>query len=219
MTRPGSFLARPPGRSSTVARRRRRYLAVALLVAAAVAILLLQANCPRSGCALFGPLRVLNELKNRTAFPSESDFDRRVTLGDLLRPGDDRYRWSADRAAAIQGYVVSVHEARPECANCFALTRRDIHIDVALRPGAPPVERVVVEVTPRMRDLVEARGLDWSAAALERDLVGRVCRFEGWLMFDDNHDGEAENTAPGRPGNWRATAWELHPVTAVEVVR
>jgi hypothetical protein len=37
-------------------------------------------------------------------------------------------------------------------------------------------------------------------------------------LFEAEHKGESENTAPGRPRNWRATAWEVHPVTAVEVL-
>jgi hypothetical protein len=37
-------------------------------------------------------------------------------------------------------------------------------------------------------------------------------------MYDGEHQGQAEHTAPGRTGNWRATAWELHPVTAIELV-
>jgi hypothetical protein len=90
---------------------------------------------------------------------------------------------------------------------------------VAARADAPPAERVVLEVTPRLRDAARGRGEDWSADTLRRTLTGRLCRFEGWLLFDSEHDEEAENTAPGRPGNWRATAWEIHPVTRIEVLR
>jgi hypothetical protein len=77
----------------------------------------------------------------------------------------------------------------------------------------------VLEVTPRAREGARRRGQDWSAAALRRELVGRRCRFEGWLLFDREHADESENTAPGATGNWRATAWELHPVTSIEVLR
>jgi hypothetical protein len=43
-------------------------------------------------------------------------------------------------------------------------------------------------------------------------------RFEGWLMFDEEHRDESEHSNPGQAGNWRATAWEIHPVTMFKVV-
>jgi hypothetical protein len=48
--------------------------------------------------------------------------------------------------------------------------------------------------------------------------VGHRVRFKGWLLFDREHADEAENTKPGRAANWRATAWEIHPVTTIEVL-
>ena len=76
-----------------------------------------------------------------------------------------------------------------------------------------------MEVTPRMRSWAVEWGWDWSAATLKKELVGRRCRFEGWLLFDREHADESENTAPGARANWRATAWELHPVTSIEVLK
>jgi hypothetical protein len=38
------------------------------------------------------------------------------------------------------------------------------------------------------------------------------------MLFDTEHVGESENTAPGSPGNWRATAWEIHPVTGITLL-
>ncbi len=162
--------------------------------------------------------RVLGTLKNRTAIPTAADYDRSLTLAGLLQPGPDTDRWSASRAAAITGYVVAVHEAGIESANCFSLRRRDTHIEVALRREAPERERVILEVTPPMRDWAAARGLDWSTEALQRTLAGRLTRVEGWLLFDVEHVRDAENSNPGRPGNWRATAWEVHPVTSISAV-
>ena len=157
-------------------------------------------------------------LKNRTAIPSDSDYDRGVTLAAMLQPGDDRTRWSSARAAAIEGYVLRVHAAGIEAANCFAFSRRDTHIELALRRDAPPRERIILEVTPPMRDWAKSRGLDWSVATLGRDLLGRRVRFEGWLMFDRGHDEDAENTRPGQTDNWRASAWEIHPITSITVL-
>ena len=175
-----------------------------------------------SGCAtclvnvfLTPGKRAHNALKNRTAIPVATDFDSRVSLSAMLAPGDDRERWQQTRAGAIEGYVIRVHDAGAESANCFSPTRLDTHIEIAARVDAAPRERVVVEVTPSMRDEAARQGRDWSTAALQRALTGRRVRVEGWLLFDTEHDEEAENTRPGHQGNWRATAWELHPVTAL----
>ncbi len=162
--------------------------------------------------------RANNALKNRTVLPTVVDFDPSVTLEALLQPGDDRRRWSNNRAAAIEGLVVRVIEAGRETANCLSTTRRDLHIELAQRLDASSRERVIVEVTPPLRDQASKRGLDWSATTLQRMLVGRRVRLEGWLFFDDEHDDEAENTRPGGVGNWRATAWEIHPVTSIAVL-
>ena len=188
-------------------------------VAAAAVLFQPHGYCPPPGAALTPSGRDFMRLKNRDATPSPPDFDARVSLEALSRPGEDRGRWSESRAGAVEGYVVEVVEGGAEAANCFSYRERDTHINVALRADAPRREWVVLEVTPRLRARLKAEGRDWSAGALRRELVGRVCRFEGWLLFDREHAGESENTAPGRAGNWRATAWELHPVTAIKVLR
>jgi hypothetical protein len=195
----------------------RRWKLIVPIVVAATIPLWLPLTCPIQRLFTTADKRALIDLKNRTALPSPADYDRHVTLQALLEPGPDEQRWSEDRAAAIEGYVLAVHAAGIELANCLSFTRRDIHIDVGLTPDAPPRERLVLEVTPPMRDWALTRGLDWSVGALE-PLVGKRARFEGWLMFDREHDEESENSAPGQPGNWRATAWEVHPVTSISLV-
>jgi hypothetical protein len=175
--------------------------------------------CPAGGLGVTAAARGAARLKNRETPPRPEDFDARVTLASLVAPGDDRGRWSETRAASVEGYVVEVRRAGAEAANCFSPARRDIHIHLAARPDAGARESVVLEVTPRWAERAAARGLDWSEAALRRELLGRWCRFEGWLYFDAGHAGEAENTAPGAAGNWRATAWEVHPLTRIEAVR
>ena len=195
-------------------------LAILAIVGASVTWLFIkQRNCPTAGLALSSSMREFVRLKNRTAEPQREDFDQRVTLAALVVPGEDRARWSEARAAAIEGYVVDVGKGGIEAANCYSTTRRDTHIYVALRADAPPAERVVLEVTPRLVESAKRKGLDWSEDALRRALVGRWCYFEGWMLFDREHAGESENTAQGREGNWRATAWEIHPVTRFEVLR
>ena len=181
---------------------------VALLVILFVG---LRNYCPPHGVALTPQRRDFQQLKNRTALPQQSDFDTRVTLEMLLQPGDDRSRWANPSAARIEGHVVGISLGPLEAANCFC--RRDIHIMLASRLGAPPREQVVLEITPRMETTKE-----WSMEKLAREVVGRRVQFEGWLLFDTSHDDESENTAPGRADNWRATAWEVHPITKIEIL-
>lgn len=201
--------------------KRKRILLVVIvaLVSTLTTWLILALNCPSVGIALTTNARNLHRLKNRTALPVESDFDRNVTLDALLQRGDDSTRWSTTRAARIQGEVLDVAYARPEATNCFNPCRRDIHITLAKYKGAPKTEQVILEVTPNFYDWAKSQGLDWSEAALQKQLAGRWCEFEGWLFLDAGHQKEAENTAPNRQGNWRGTAWEIHPITAIRVLR
>jgi hypothetical protein len=175
--------------------------------------------CPVEGAAFTPSRRAFMRLKNRVGAPQPKDFDARVTLEALLQPGEDRGRWSESRAARVEGYVVEVVEGGMEAANCFSYHQRDVHIHIALRPNGPRTECFVLEVTPRARLWAAEWGWDWRADTLRQELVGRRCRFEGWLLFDREHADESENTTPGARGNWRATAWELHPVTSIEVLK
>ena len=194
--------------------RRRRLLIVAgVVVALVVGWIVLARNCPDAGIALTPNARHLHRLKNRTTLPQPADFDSRVTLDTLLQPGDDSSRWSNDHAARIQGQVIDVAYARPEATNCYSPCRRDIHIALAKHNGAAKTEQVIVEVTPKLREQ------EWSEQTLQAQLVGHWCEFAGWLYFDEGHAEESENIHPRRQGNWRATAWEIHPVTKITVLR
>ena len=198
----------------------RKLLLVGVLVTVVVAAwIVLALDCPNAGIALTARARNLHRLKNRTALPQPTDFDPRVTLDALLQTGDDSSRWSNDRAAVVQGLVIDVAYARPEATNCFSPCRRDIHILIATHNGAARTEQVVVEITPNWQEWAAQQGIDWSAPALHAQLVGHWCEFEGWLYFDLGHGEESENIHPQRPDNWRATAWEIHPVTKFTVIK
>ena len=201
--------------------RTRTFLVVAVVIAAIFLAgwFLLARDCPSAGIALTGSQRNFHRLKNRTAFPQAADFDARFTLDAVLQPGDDRNRWSTNRAAKVQGQVIDVAYAGVEAANCFSPGGRDIHILIARRNGAQKHEHVVLEVTPKWRAWAATQGVDWSEETLHAQLVGHWVEFEGWLYFDAGHDEESENINPGNPENWRATAWEIHPITKITVVQ
>lgn len=177
-------------------------------------------GCPPEGSAAQERRKESNRKKNRITRPTEADIDPDITLAALLGAGDDEARWSDARAASIVGYVVDVKKGGEETVNCGEtdIRYRDTHIDIALDPDdTRKIVRVIVEVTPRWRAYMKQRGDDWSTPALGPRLERRWVRFTGWLFWDFEHADEAEHTDPGGDRNWRATAWEIHPITEIKV--
>src|SRR5262249_10943105 len=146
----------------------------------------------------------------------------------MLTPGDDDPSdgtppFNEASGATITGFVIRVIPGgieHGETCNCKSIVADecDTHIELGLAPDAPPTQRVIVEVTPRTRILAKRRGEDWSTEALRTKLIGKWTEFTGWMMFDFEHVRQAENTNPGNPSNFRATCWEIHPVTSLKVL-
>ena len=198
---------------------KRLFIAIGVVTVIIVVFVLLDRYCPASGLPLTAARRAAHILKNRTSFPRPEDFDPQVTLPAMLQPGADENRWSQTHAARVEGFVVAVGRAGIELANCYSPCRRDIHINLALRSDAPENEQVIAEITPQFQSWAKTNGIDWSAETLERTLVGKWVRFEGWLYYDSEHAKESAHTFKQGEDLWRATAWEIHPVTKVEILR
>jgi len=181
-------------------------------------------DCPMAGTGNSAANKALNRLKNRFTFPDDSDVDKNVSLAAILAPGDDTDRFDTHEAAKITGYVINVKVGGKENCNCQATNPIDMdaHIELALHKDAPKNQRVIVEVAPRFRLLEKGKGTDWSTQTLEKTtdkgIKGKWVEVTGWLLFDDMHRDAAENTNPGGPMNWRASCWEIHPVTDINVL-
>jgi hypothetical protein len=185
-------------------------------------------TCPPHGTAK-GHNADQNTLKARTQTPTNEDLDADVTSVELSATGNDENRWSDGNAAEITAYVVAVEpggcETRPppkkggESCNCNTTEPLvcDTHITVVARSEdwKEQTRHIVVEITPRWRLAMAKQGVDWRTDALRAGYHKKWVRFRGWLFFDDIHKKGSENTAPGNPNNWRATAWEIHPVTSI----
>jgi hypothetical protein len=185
-------------------------------------------HCALRGSAKEGSTKAKeNAQKNRWRPPLQIDFDNTATTQALVQPGTDRARWSNERAARIRGYVAVVKQGtRGESCNCgaTALIDSDTHIAVVTNSNMAQDKRtyVIVEITPRIREILSAQTppIDWSTAALKKRLLGKRVEFEGWMLFDSPHTSQAMNTHPNDPkhNNWRATCWEVHPVTSIQVL-
>jgi hypothetical protein len=177
--------------------------------------------CPPEGSAQSERIKALNRLKNRTQFPEEKDFDKMVSFERIVEPGYDKARWDFNKAARIKGYVYDVKPGGTETCNCKAREKelKDTHIEIVLDPmDETKSKRFIIEVTPRMRNIMKRKGLNWTTSALRDKFLGRWVEIEGWMFFDEEHANSSENTNPGKENNWRATAWEIHPVTKLEVI-
>lgn len=175
-------------------------------------------GCPPEGKTTNTSLKALNRLKNRTVAPLRTQVNSAITLNAVLAPGNDLNRWSPTQAAIITGYVVDVKPGGPESVNCGATdpAHTDTHIELALNEGdTEGIHHMIVEVTPRWRAMMTAKGKNWSTANLKSALMGHKIMVVGWMMLDKEHCNASENTNPGGAHNWRATCWEIHPVSAL----
>ena len=177
-------------------------------------------DCPLEGVATGVRRQESNREKNRMTHPQATDIDSTATLPAIMEPGYDADRWSEARGASIVGYVVEVKRGSRETVNCEATdpALMDTHIAlVADSTDTSEAARMIVEVTPRWRAFMAERGEDWSTETLHQTLLGRWVRVTGWLFWDYEHANASERTARRGGYSWRATAWEIHPVTAIKI--
>ena len=176
-------------------------------------------NCKACGTAKGNKAQTLNVQKNRD---DEATDTKPLSVEDIRKPSNNK-RFKPNMQVQITGYVASVvHGGFEESCNCGRKDLQDIHINIVANPKEVGNEReyVVVEFTPRWQ---EKFGLDNSnypkmVAAVEKKLKGKWVHFEGWMLYDYIHADKSESTNPGGDGNWRATPWEVHPVTSYRVV-
>ncbi|RJP37301.1 MAG: hypothetical protein C4547_05655 [Phycisphaerales bacterium] len=179
-------------------------------------------DCPPQGSARSTQTLRHNRLKNRTAIPRGWDVDRRVTLQAVRTAGNDRRRWNDGDAATLYGYVRAVRAVAHETCNCLASTRELTTAQLEITDGPDDLQRpVIVHVTPPMRLIHNYYDLEsWATRDVKAMYEGRWVTVTGWLMFNEMQDDGADNSDRfdwiGRD-NWRASAWELHPVTHIEL--
>jgi hypothetical protein len=179
------------------------------------------AACPIKGDAKSARVQSLNVLKRRMTTPESTDVDSKVTLVAMVAPGEDVSRFDTNKAATISGYVADVKVSGVESVNCHTHNPkyRDTHIELTLDPmHYSENKHVIIEVTPQWRQAMAAKGVDWNTSTLRQQLLGRWIKVTGWLLYDEEHTNAAENTNPGGRKNWRATVWEIHPITDIQVL-
>ncbi|MGE5415015.1 MAG: hypothetical protein ACM3NW_12620 [Syntrophomonadaceae bacterium] len=177
--------------------------------------------CPPQGDAKKAKIQRLNELRARLEDPSDDDYDDTADISALIEPGDDSERWQSSTAVEITAYVLDVQDGGPTSANCHSMNPADHDTVLYLTPGASVSDnghRMVAVITPRWRRLMGKNGFDWSTGAIRAKYLLQYVSVRGWLLFDSEAAGAALNTAPLAGASiTRATAWEIHPVTGIEL--
>jgi hypothetical protein len=174
-------------------------------------------GCGMEGSSKIASVKKLNRLKNRYTVPQDSQINRSITLRAMLAPGDDKLRWNSNDAMEITGYVLDIKPGGSETCNCAKKdpAHKDAHIELVLHSTDTLLtQSVVVEVTPRFQLL---NGPSWSEKNLRKRFLHKWIKVRAWMMLDAEHTNAAENTHPGGKNNWRATAWEGHPVSSIEI--
>jgi hypothetical protein len=118
----------------------------------------------------------------------------------------------------LMGFLLLVKRGSAESCNCDLshTVDTDIHLVLVGDPENDGEETsVTAEITPRVR----ANGHpDWLFKNVN-DLQGEFVKVTGWLMLDTKHIRQTHRLSGERTNKAlvRATNWEVHPVTKLEV--
>jgi hypothetical protein len=190
-------------------------------------------DCPVTGCGELGDA-ALNTAKNRTGNPLTV---KRLTLDEIRRmPQPSSWNTGADRASirgpgregaavSVTGFLLKAKAEGKESCNCGLSHRADTDVHLVLVSKMPEAktkeaiaevekDSVTAEITPRVRGKNEK----WLYRNVN-DLEGSYIRVTGYLMLDSKHFPQAQVLQGERlnRGLSRATNWEVHPITQLEV--
>jgi hypothetical protein len=185
-------------------------------------------SCGKEGSAKNGRARnsqlawIGNPQKNRWDIPSSPQI-KVIKIEDLISLRADKKKFRAGSPVRVTAYVYDVKPGGAESCNCGtkATAFKDTHIELTPDDQNTSEEfRFVIEVTPRLRMLMHKQGVDWSTSNLKSEILGHMVTVEGWLFYDEIHEPQAFSTNPDNSNgkNWRASPWEIHPVTSIEVI-
>jgi hypothetical protein len=186
-------------------------------------------SCSACGTASQPKQTTLNVQKNRGTAVTNP---QKMTVQQIRDPKNNQGVFSPTRKVWVTGYVATVDPGGlKETCNCKRADLRDVHINIVADPSeaGDQTKYVVVEFTPRWEKKFGFNDSDYEAMrkAVEDKLKGKWVKFSGWMLFDYIHENASQSTQPNQPVcanvgdkncNWRATPWEVHPVTAYEIV-
>jgi uncharacterized protein YgiM (DUF1202 family) len=169
-----------------------------------------QEVCGPSGDANDQQRQVLNQNKNRTDTPDAASY---VTIdwNSLKTLPKNRVSDFQGAPVVVQGFLshkINVENSGSgESTNCHLTGDNEVdwHMYLTNSPAQQISQAIIVETTPRTRP-----SHSWTVDGLTPVVDSNTpVRISGWLMYDFEHVGVI--------GSQRATVWEVHPVTKIEI--
>lgn len=202
-------------------------LLVIFLLLSAVSV---NAQCPPDrgtpyrGCSACGKVLSVraqrdNLLKNRD---QKAEQVIALSLKDIRDPKRDG-SFAPDMAVEVTGYVAGVVSGGvKETANCGRPDLRNLRMLIVASPNEArnATKYVIFEITPRWQ-----KNFGWDDSNFRLLLEnaknlfeGKWVTFRGWMFYNYSFVDEAQSTNPGIGDVWRATPWEVHPVTSYTIL-
>jgi hypothetical protein len=166
--------------------------------------------CAAAGNSSDPKMIKLDSQKNRTDIPKATAYipvDWDVLKGLPIQSPDD-LQGAPVMLAGYLSHGINVENKGPgESANCNLVNDDEVdwHVYLTSAPNQAISQAIIVETTPRTRPLHT-----WDKSVLDGLVnTNKQVRISGWLMYDFQHVPEI--------GTERATVWEVHPITRIEV--
>ena len=164
--------------------------------------------CGAKGDATKKKYQDLDSEKNRTDIPDSYIALNWYQLKSLPAGEHAKYEGAPVQLEGFLSSQIKQETSAPgESTNCHLLQadETDWHMYLTKQAHRSIAGAIIVETTPRTRPLHH-----WQKSQLDH-LVNTTTkvRISGWLMYDFQHAGEI--------GKHRATVWEVHPITRIEV--
>lgn len=185
-------------------------------------------NCEACGSAKSVAGRELDILKNRD---DKATNPTKITVAEMRNSNADTF--SPNKQVWVQAFVASVVSGGDkESCNCGRADLRDVHINIIASPSElhDLSKYVIVEFTPRWEKNFGFDDSNYKAmlAKVKGQIEGKWVAFGGWMLYDKFHEDQSKSAKPNLPTcpddgknhsgcNWRATPWEVHPVTEYKV--
>lgn len=183
-------------------------------------------QCPAQGHEKPGkpPLddkeKAINRAKNKSAvIPAGSANFWDISEVINAPRHDDRDEFNKGEYVYVEGYLITYTPEGGESCNCYRADQNktkygDIHIYIGLKKNAKKEDCIVVEITPKYKNL------NTDYLSFLQQVKGKQVRVFGYLLYDYIHERNSANfcNACTPPTVWRKTCWEVHPIVSMEAL-